>query len=89
MNQNNVITDLELAIKFFTAIKNKGFKLNFNSEAYGESIQGEPAFMSIEILDAYGISCCQFDFSPNGDFYRISAFNSDGGWNDEVDWNKY
>lgn len=82
------MTDLELATAFFTRLRDRGFKVNFNEEAYGSKDENGPNPMVFELLNAEGESFCEFDFRSNGAFYRISGFTS-GYWQDEVDWNKY
>lgn len=82
------IADLELATEFFKRIESKGFKLIFNKEAYGYVEDGEPGFMSIELLNYRSEIFCSYDFYPDGSFYRISGY-TDGGWSDEVDGKKY
>lgn len=85
------MTDRELAIAFFDRLKERGFKLNFNYEAYSKSLEDYPKEelpLVIELLNAEGESFCEFDFHADGKFYRIAGFTS-GYWQDEVDWCKY
>jgi len=82
------LTDAELAILFFSRLQAKGFKLNFNWEAYHTPCPDNPGNLSIELISSEKSSFCNFDFHFDGSFYRVAGFTS-GFWQDEVDWNKY
>lgn len=83
------MTDLELAIAFFTRLKEKGFSLDFNHHAYGlvEDLS-EPHNIVIEMNNDRGTTCIEFDFHADGSFYRASGY-VDGDWQDEIDLRKY
>lgn len=82
------MTDLELAKAFFERIQSKGFKLDFNKDAYGLRDNDESGPVVVELKNAEGESFVEFDFHSDGSFYRISGFTN-GYWQDEVDWKKY
>lgn len=83
------MSDLELAEEFFSRLAKKGFQVS-NADYSGNGV-GTPDFnpeehRTIAVFNQ-GKVWAEFDFHPDGDFYRIASYTS-GFWQDEVDWIK-
>jgi hypothetical protein len=83
-------TDLDLALQFFSRLREKGFSVDVTD--YNNNQEGDLEFdwkaISIELKDHRNNRFCTFDFLQ-GDFYRVSGMDSTGAWCDEIDFKKY
>ena len=84
------MTDVELAMAFFTRLKERGYPIEIDHHAYGQIEDlNDPHFICFDVQDDNKEIVFQFDFYPDGAFHRIAGFDRAGGWRDELDWRKY